>query len=133
MTIPLLLALSSCTAALTFDYVIVGGGPAGLTVANRLSEDSSVTVAVIEAGTFPEDVVGNISQVPAYVGYLSSAPDVYNTDIEWAFFTTPQPVSPPWHVFENKKRTDLIINSPKMRLVFCILGQKLCVDPVSVC
>lgn len=34
----------------TFDYVIVGGGLAGLTVAERLSEDSSVTVAVIEAG-----------------------------------------------------------------------------------
>ena len=34
----------------TFDYIIVGGGLAGLTVAGRLSEDSAKTVLVIEAG-----------------------------------------------------------------------------------
>lgn len=38
----------------TFDYVIVGGGTAGLTMAARLSEDSGTTVAVIEAGSFYE-------------------------------------------------------------------------------
>ena len=33
-----------------FDYVIVGGGTAGLALANRLSEDTKVLVGVIEAG-----------------------------------------------------------------------------------
>ncbi|KAJ1022660.1 hypothetical protein NDA18_005001 [Ustilago nuda] len=33
-----------------FDYVIAGGGTAGLALAGRLSEDPDVTVAVIEAG-----------------------------------------------------------------------------------
>lgn len=34
----------------TFDYIVVGGGLAGITVAARLAENSSVTVLVIEAG-----------------------------------------------------------------------------------
>jgi choline dehydrogenase len=33
-----------------FDYVICGGGTAGLVIAARLTENPNVTVAVIEAG-----------------------------------------------------------------------------------
>ncbi len=34
----------------TYDYVIIGGGTAGLTVADRLTEDANTTVLVIEYG-----------------------------------------------------------------------------------
>lgn len=34
----------------SYDYVIVGGGTAGLTVADRLTEDEDTTVLVVEYG-----------------------------------------------------------------------------------
>jgi choline dehydrogenase len=34
----------------TFDYVVVGGGLTGITVAARLAENPSVSVLVVEAG-----------------------------------------------------------------------------------
>ncbi|RMD44083.1 hypothetical protein DV735_g971, partial [Chaetothyriales sp. CBS 134920] len=69
----------------------MGAGPGGLVVANRLTEDPDVSVAVIEAGTWAEDLVGNLSAVPAYNGYFdlvatSSVPSA----ADWGFITTPQ-------------------------------------------
>lgn len=72
-----------------FDYVIVGGGTAGLVLANRLTEDPKTRVAVIEAGTFPEDVAGNWTQVPGYAGNFNTGA----FEMSWGFHTTPQVVS----------------------------------------
>lgn len=35
----------------TYDYIIVGGGLTGLTVASRLSQDPRTTILVIETGS----------------------------------------------------------------------------------
>ena len=73
----------------TYDYIVVGGGTAGLTVATRLSEYTNATVAVIEAGGFYEIDNGNQSIIP---GYCSS---LHQPRVDWAFYTTPQLVSWP--------------------------------------
>ncbi|KAL8835775.1 MAG: hypothetical protein Q9205_000443 [Flavoplaca limonia] len=75
----------------TFDYVIVGGGNAGLTIASRLSEQPSVRVAVIEAGDYYESTSGNFSSIPANdVYYNGKDPRDTNPLLDWGFTTTPQ-------------------------------------------
>ncbi|KAI0379427.1 putative choline dehydrogenase [Hypomontagnella monticulosa] len=76
---------------LEFDYVVVGSGPGGLTIASRLTEDPKVSVAVIEAGTWSEKVTGNQSEVPSYDFYYNGkSPNDTNPLVEWGFLTTPQ-------------------------------------------
>ena len=76
-----------------FDYVIIGGGTAGLTVASRLSEDPANSVAVIEAGGFYEITNGNLSQIPGDdVRWTSKSTSDVNPLVDWGFNTTPQAV-----------------------------------------
>ncbi|KAL9938497.1 hypothetical protein V8E36_002216 [Tilletia maclaganii] len=70
----------------TYDYIVVGGGTAGLAVATRLSEDPAVSVAVIEAGTSGFNV--GIIDIPGYFGA-----DLM-TDYDYKFFTQPGPKTP---------------------------------------
>ena len=73
----------------SFDYVVVGGGTAGLTIARRLSENN--TVAVIEAGSFYELDNSNLTEIPADASYyLGKDPTIQNPLIDWRQQTTPQ-------------------------------------------
>lgn len=65
-----------------FDYIVVGGGLAGLTVANRLSADNSTSVLVIEAG--------NDDRTDDRVSSLDAYGQAFGSDLDWAFQTTTQ-------------------------------------------
>ncbi|OLZ58713.1 GMC family oxidoreductase [Amycolatopsis keratiniphila] len=66
----------------TFDYIVVGAGSAGAVVANRLSEDPSVSVLLLEAG--PADDADEIRIPAAFSG-------LFKTKWDWNYQTTPQP------------------------------------------
>ena len=66
-----------------FDYIVIGAGSAGCTVASRLSEDSSVTVCLLEAGG-PDNSVF----IHAPAGVVAMLPIPFKN---WAFKTVPQP------------------------------------------
>ena len=66
-----------------FDYVIIGGGSAGCTLAGRLSEDENVHICLLEAGP-PDD--NFLIHVP--VGVAAVMPR--GGKINWAFETVPQ-------------------------------------------
>jgi choline dehydrogenase len=64
------------------DYVIVGAGSAGCVLANRLSEDASVEVGIIEAGPMDRDLMIHI---PAGVYKVYKDPKInwnYETEVE---------------------------------------------------
>ncbi|KAJ6600307.1 alcohol oxidase [Mycena vulgaris] len=66
-----------------YDYVVVGDGTAGLTIANRLTEDPDITVAVLEAGLNAEDLPEVF--IPGFIGM-----GISYTTLNWAYATVPQ-------------------------------------------
>lgn len=60
-----------------YDFVVIGGGSGGATVASRLSEDRSFSVLLIEAG--PDE--------PTWTRVPSFFFNYVNSDIDWQYTT----------------------------------------------
>ena len=66
----------------TYDFVVVGGGTAGLVTATRLSELADVSVLVIEAGSAKDD---RLLEVPELWSQTNLS------EFDWSYLTEPQP------------------------------------------
>ncbi len=65
-----------------YDYIIVGAGSAGCVLANRLSEDPSVRVLLLEAGGKDRSLK---IKIPA------AFPEQFHTKLDWDYATEPEP------------------------------------------
>jgi len=66
----------------SFDYIIVGGGTAACVLASRLTEDSSIRVLMVEAGSEP---TSPWIKMPLAMGKLFTHPK-----LNWGLYTAPE-------------------------------------------
>ncbi len=67
------------------DYVVVGSGSSGATIAGRLAE-SGASVIVVEAGKSDEQF---LVKKPGMIGPMHSVPEI-KKKVDWGFYSTPQ-------------------------------------------
>ncbi len=67
---------------MTYDFVIIGGGSAGCVLANRLSADAGIEVALLEAG--PSDKNFLIHMPAGYPALMKTGL------VDWGYYTEPQ-------------------------------------------
>lgn len=100
-----------------YDYIIVGAGSAGCVLANRLSEDPSVRVLLIEAGA-----TDSKPEIHIPIAFAT----LFQTSYDWAYVTETQP-----HL--NNRQIDwprgkMLGGSSSMNIMVYIRGNELDYD-----
>lgn len=106
-----------------FDYIIVGGGIAGLTIAARLTESSNTTVLVLEAGA---DHTSDLNVLAP-----SLSPAMYGNpeyDRDWDYKTVAQKTSEAFVAPSEQQTADMLLgyvdpDSHGFRALCCGPGQ----------
>ena len=110
----------------SFDYLIAGGGTAGLTLARRLAANASLSVAVIEAGDFYEFSNGNLSEIPAdAAAFTGSNPTEKNPLLDWYQYTERQTVSLKYFTRPNVEQLTVVSQGLADRIMFFPSGKVL--------
>ncbi len=80
----------------SYDFIIVGAGSAGCVLAHRLSENPANSVLLLEAGK-PDSHMK--IHIPG--GYT----DLFRTEVDWAFYSEPQPFAENRSIFLPRGKT----------------------------
>jgi choline dehydrogenase len=99
------------------DYVIVGAGSAGCVLANRLTEDPSAKVTLIEAGGSDRDLK---VRMPAAFA------DQFHTRLDWDFATEPEPAVDGRSLYVPRGKT--LGGSSSMNAMLYVRGRPLDYD-----
>jgi choline dehydrogenase len=101
----------------SYDYVIVGAGSAGCVLANRLSEDPSVRVLLLEAGGKDRSLK---IKIPA------AFPEQFHSKLDWDFATEPEPHVDERSLYIPRGRT--LGGSSSMNAMLYVRGRPLDYD-----